>query len=178
MTKSDVGYLSALRRLYVGQLVGPLGVLLLAATGAHASAWEEFETRCLVPMENAKVLVTEGLVEMQDAAPEPGTKFIGQELPQGNYFVLVALDEGQTIGCGFAATADAEQSFENYWLAWKKQALASERYVVGEATGFLKLPFLESTFREPRMQVSFLKGKNDAGEMQSMIIAGETDLES
>ena len=37
-------------------------VLMMVAGAAHAGAWEEFERRCLVPMENVQEPVTEGLV--------------------------------------------------------------------------------------------------------------------
>ncbi|MEP3348119.1 MAG: hypothetical protein ABJN34_17115 [Litoreibacter sp.] len=61
MTNSGIGYLSALRRLCVGHIVGPLGITVLTATGAHAGAWEEFETRCLMQFENQEPAIVDGL---------------------------------------------------------------------------------------------------------------------
>ena len=144
MIKMSVCKSSANRLQNVGLIVGTV----FAASSVQAGAWDLLETQCVVPMENAQLIETAGLVELPDIAAEPGTEIVGQDLPTGRYFVMVAQEGSKTIGCGFSAIPSATEAFEYAWLEWRKQALLSGRYVAGEATGFFKLPFIESTFRD------------------------------
>lgn len=57
--------------------------LLAAPSFAHAGVWEEFERRCLVPMENMQNPVTDGLLlRIGDGTPDPVSMY---EAPDGGF---------------------------------------------------------------------------------------------
>jgi len=143
---------------------------LLLASGAQAGAWEEFEARCLVPMENLSPSRVEGL----DAVSLPGlaqgeTAFAG--LQGGAILILERAPEDGFGACRvFQAEGPAVAKFE----AWANRQLASMRYVTDpEAAVENEIALLSNLWIEPVIGVQMRRAKGGV-EMRAL----ETELES
>lgn len=183
MTNSRVGYLSALRRLCVGHLVGSLGVVILAANGAHAEAWEEFEARCLVPMENFNAPISDNLGA--DGLTKFPEKLVSRfSAKSGTLSIDTESISGDLLECSFAQHSDTSlrdsDGFVGDFTNWVGQALKSGRYV-GQRSETVEptknnLIILQSNeWREPVLEVLLFQEGQTAVWIAS---ARETDLES
>lgn len=177
MTEIGVGYLSALRRLCVGHIVGPLGLVVMAASGAPASAWETFEARCLVPMENLERPKTEDLFEVEnDYSEVEGTRaFVNAD----RTFILWT---GVSAGTGgdFCTLLDIHYSemdgSDVSFDAWANRQIKTGRYVdVSQQDPHAPITFQSTEWREPRIEVG--SGWYAASDGPSLSVR-ETDLES
>ena len=171
MTKYGVCITSAMRRLCVGQVVGPLGVVFLAASGAQAGAWEEFETRCLVPMENVEAPISSNLEFVPPPNPDsPSDVFV---LTAEVYFYVSGVLGDQSVGCGMGA--DAGESTDKILVRGLKHMNAlvdAKRYTPMNGENY-DFGFQSTEWREPRLNV-FFNTRNDT----FAVSVEETDLES
>ncbi|RLJ51828.1 hypothetical protein BCF46_2053 [Litoreibacter meonggei] len=172
MTKFGVCITSAKRRLCVGQVAGPLWVVFLAASGAQAGAWEEFETRCLVPMENVALVQPDDLrhdKKFKNDGDTYSTYRIGD--------VKLAISDGranQPKWCRVTLRGEQARELMDAGFEWSARAQADERYnLIGEPVlGFV----VRSTqWREPKIDVS-LSMQMKGGQFTLRV--EETDLES
>ncbi|WP_299304637.1 hypothetical protein [uncultured Litoreibacter sp.] len=151
----------------------------LLTTGAHASAWDEFETRCLVPMENITPFVTEGLSEgtptsLGDVAWMPDMEGMQYAIPDQPLVMVVASNSVtcmmiQTEASGGDAFAPAE--------AWAEKSRASGRYedLAAIRMGVRNINMGSTEWREPRIDM-FGDARED-GTLPIFYVM-ETDLES
>jgi hypothetical protein len=170
---------TAVQNAYTGrtQRVVTLCVAVLAAGGAQAGAWEEFEQRCLVPMENV------ALGQPTDLRPHrqfknDGDTYTDYAFEDGNHILSVSdgrAGRAQWCSVGIAdETTEPSAEIANKFLAWSSRADVSQRYAeVASKPGALVLRSLE--WREPRMDVTMLLLPSGPGIFLS---AEETDLES
>lgn len=181
MIKMRVGYTSDFCRTCVGQIVGPLAVVLLSAGMVNASAWDEFVKRCLVPMENVTKVDISG---MSFAGKRDGPTMLSGYLPesQGFLFLVVTDDEDTSLGCsvnmGENASQETQDSFAAQFTEWSKRVVADEAYVLTE--GDLDVPnsaisLSSNLTREPVISVSFWQQVESGTWVASV---QETDLES
>ena len=153
----------------------------MAATGAYAGAWEEFETRCLVPMENVVAPIAEGfsvgttkaLDGFMEGRERDARTFVS---PDGRT-AMVVIDPSETefLACGIVADGDAASDAD--WATsedWLAAQISDGRFV--KAGQSLLGPYFHSTeWREPRLRYSSLRArKPDA----VFYFISETDLES
>ena len=142
------------------------GVFL--ATGAHAGAWEEFEARCLTPLENGFPSQVENLNPVALPGLSPGeTAFAG--LQSGAILILETEPKDGIAACRiFQPEGPAVAQFE----MWAKEQLANARYVTDpEAQDSLSV--LSNVWIEPVIGVQLRRAKGGV-EMRAL----ETELES
>jgi hypothetical protein len=140
------------------------------ATGAHADAWEEFEARCLVPMENMFPFQVDGL----NAVSLPGLadgEIAFSGLKGGAILILERTPEDGFGACRvFQAEGPAVAKFE----AWADTQLASMRYVTDpQAAAQNDVALLSNMWIEPVIGVQMRRAKGGV-EMRAL----ETELES
>ena len=151
----------------------------LAAGGAVAGAWEEFQSRCLTPMENVRAPVVSDL-------PQPGPVTLGDlvwmpelegrqyDLPGGGT-VMIVTDEPLT--CIVLQTAPtAEDAFEAA-ERWAQARRDDRRYEDLAAIEMGKRNFnMGSTdWREPRLDI-FGEARDEG--RTAVFYVMETDLEA
>lgn len=167
MTKSGVGYLSALRRTFVGHI----SVAVLLGTGAaHAgpNIWQTFETRCIAPIEEIEEIDISGL----SAKPDIENAQVFHDADGLFTLLRDKIGAGKSNFCRITDFYDlqAGDAFER----WAGMALSDGRYEMKQNSGPAIL--LQSTFwREPRVEieVDFLGLTG-----QRFFEIRETDLES
>ncbi|EPX77875.1 hypothetical protein thalar_03602 [Litoreibacter arenae DSM 19593] len=156
-------------------------MVLLASSGAQAGAWEEFETRCLVPMGKVASPTTEGLSAgttkaldgFMEGREREARTFVS---PDGRVAMLV-IDPSETefLACGIVA--DGDPASEVDWdmsEAWLDAQISEGRYV--KAGQSLLGPYFHSTeWREPKLRYSSLRGRDP--DVVFYLIS-ETGLES
>jgi len=148
MTKSGVCKGSVKCRQSVGQLVGSLGVVLLAATGAQAGAWEEFEARCLVPMENVAAF---DFSEM-DVVPTEHELTVRWRSAEG--IDLIVPRDDQIKQCGVESKDLEAQVLSSKVKSFLAEGLKSGRYELSTIS-WLPGAYLSTTWRETRMAIFF-----------------------
>jgi len=150
----------------------------LMSGSAHAGAWEEFERRCLAPMENVQPLSLDGLDEIPNGALGRATRAFGEDQDTWGRVILTD-DSKEPIACMFIPGRAANRDFEKAWTKWRDTALSSGQYLLIETDDFLFPEALESTYREPRLHVKANLVGPDAGpSIYTTILVEETDLES
>ena len=143
---------------------------LFLTTGAQAGAWEEFEARCLVPMENLFPSLVGGL----NAVSLPGlaegeTAFTGL---QGG--AILILEQAPEDGFGACRVYQAEGPAVAKFESWADAQLASKRYVTDpEAGAGNEIALLSNMWVEPVIGVQMRRAKGGI-EMRAL----ETELES
>ncbi len=136
--------------------------MMLMPTGAVAGAWDEFQARCLTPMEALFPPISDGLTLIEEVDDE--ARF---DLTGGERFVIELAPEDGTIACHVAtAMPEAETAFDQ-WIA---EVLAGERYVPVEDASNL---WHSNMWIEPVIGAE--KRKSDGRVILRMV---ETDLES
>jgi hypothetical protein len=159
------------------------GLYVLNASVAQAGAWEEFETRCLTPMENVELFDLEGLSVRQDLmeiefGSPPDTQgfeiFIytyGQDEFQDDDFMLMVSQK--TGYCMLGSAASNEKADLVAASTWANASLKAGRYV-DQGPLLENFVYLESNlWREPRLWVTL---QVDGSGVQ--FIVQETNLES
>jgi len=152
------------------QPVVTLCATVLLTSGAQAGAWEEFEARCLVPLENLSPSQVDGL----NAVSLPGLAegeiaFTG--LQGGAILILERAPEDGFGACRvFQAEGPAVAKFES----WANAQLSSMRYVTDpEADAENDIALLSNMWIEPVIGVQMRRAKGGV-EMRAL----ETELES
>ncbi|MEM9581482.1 MAG: hypothetical protein AAGA08_00045 [Pseudomonadota bacterium] len=136
----------------------------LAATGGQAGVWEEFERRCLVPLETVSPPITEGLAV---GAKIDGGRF--WENRRGGWSLAVGERDGLTNCTLFVADAHADALASGY-RAWADVAQTSGRYAQEGPSA------VQSTeWREPRIEVHFLPAD---GTVQAQVWVMEVNVEA
>ncbi len=161
------------------RFVGPLVGLALAATGAQAGAWEEFQDRCLKPMENVLApdvsdLPEPGPVTLGDLVWMPDLEGRQYELADRGVVMIVTDDPVTCIVLQTAPTdADAFDEAER----WAQARREDQRYEDLAAIEMGKRNFnMGSTnWREPRLDI-FGEARDEG--RTAVFYVMETDLEA
>lgn len=168
MTNSGVSITSAKRRLGVSAL----GAVLLAATGAQAEVWDQFEQHCLTPLENVSLSQPETLKaheSFKNGDDTYSTYTIGR--------AKLAISDGRADfaqWCWVKVDHTQAADFSKQALTWGETAQTDSRYELIEerVLGYL---LRSTTWREPKLEVSLtMNGKGSSFLMRVQ----ETDLES
>lgn len=155
--------------------------MLSAASGAQAGAWEEFETRCLVPMGQVQAPITEGLSVGTTKALEgimSGRERVARTFVSADgHIAMVVTDPSETefLTCGIVADGDAASDVD--WAKsedWLAVQISEGRYI--KAGQSLLGPYFHSTeWREPKLRYSSLRGLDPDAVFYSI---SETGFES
>jgi len=152
------------------------GLYVLNASVAQAGAWEEFETRCLTPMENVQAIKMSGLSRQPDLELiefRGLSKFKGYTIsaPDDRDFAIMQVPNVVTcIFRDYAATEATRLAARN-WADAMVESGRYERFDKDEAD----LVYLLSTdWREPKLEV--ILEVSNASDLH--FISAETDLES
>jgi len=127
---------------------------LVMATGAQAGPWEEFEARCLTPLENGFTFRVENLTEVGLPGLAKGeTAFTGLE--SGAILILETAPGDGFAACRlFQVEGPAVAQFEG----WASAQLASARYVADpDAQGVAAL--LSNEWIEPVIGVQMRRAR-------------------
>lgn len=146
--------------------------LMLGATPVQAGAWEEFEARCLVPMENIE------LAQPTDLTADKNFKNDGDTYSTYAFEAFtLAISDGraaQSQWCYVTIAASAGTELIARAQTWRGTHAGSDRYQVIEDTGSgFHMQSLE--WREPRIDVTLSRGGDD--DLVTLRVE-ETDLES
>ncbi len=149
MTNLPVGYLSDLCRTSVGQIIGPLVVVFLGTGAAQAGPdiWQNFEARCIAPIENVESADVSGLVAEADE-----TSDLEVFHDPAGFFTLLRDKIGiqKTSLCRITNfyDSDAGGAFE----AWASAVIGDGQYVLKKNNSPAIL--IQSTiWREPRIEI-------------------------
>ncbi len=157
--------------------------LALAATlaqAAEASAWSEFETRCLAPMEDFAAPVI-GELAMTGETRKDGRHIFGFETESGLLSVERDPASGDALSCSLSQRGGISlpeaDGFAGDFTFWAGQVLEAGRYVGQPSPTNEKDAILlrSSEWREPVLEVLLAKGPGDAAWTA---IVRETDLEA
>ncbi len=151
-------------------------VAVFAGSAAQAGAWEEFEARCLVPMENVEASDVSGLMSRGKTS---------ETVPFGRYYSdadwdFIVLTSGDGSWCGVILGDPSERNLANIAPlaeAWIQTGISSERYFE-LSTSDHRRHFQSTEWREPRIEVSVRVNMNGIENGEAVLIAKETDLES
>ena len=150
--------------------------LLFAGSSVHAGAWEEFEARCLVPMENVEASDVSGLMSRGKTS---ATAPFGRYYSDADWDFIV-LTNGEGSWCGVILGDPSERNLANVAPlaeAWIQTGISSERYFE-LSTSDHRRHFQSTEWREPRIEVSVRVNMNGIENGEAVLIAKETDLES
>lgn len=140
----------------------------MVAGAAQAGAWEEFERRCLVPMENVQTPVTEGLVTLPSKGDDE--VWVSSEGWKVSY-----RSSGERDACEMSGLKWSDEESETL-LDWVRTAVPSKRYkAFAPAYPGAPMLFQSTDWREPRIEIAFHRTEID-GDVK--LIVEETDLES
>ncbi len=168
---------SAMTRL-ISALVMSLAFL---GSAANAGAWEEFERRCLAPMEDFDRVDTS---EMQFLGKRDGPTMLSAYLPpsQGFLFLVVTDDADSSLGCsvnlGENASAETQDEFAARFVEWSTAVTRDGSYEKTEDTFGSDDPAISlqsNLTREPVLAVSLWRQFETNTWVASV---QETDLES
>ena len=160
-------------------MIRALAFLLVMTSAAQAGAWEEFQSRCLIPMENVRSADTSGL-------PEPSEVTLGglvwmSELEGAQYQIpgeplalIVAADPQTCI------VVQTEPSDEDVFLeaeAWSQMQRDLKRYedLAEIQMGKRNFNMGSTDWREPRLDI--FGEARDLGK-SAVFYVMETDLEA
>ena len=151
--------------------------VVFGASAGQAGAWEEFERRCLVPMEAVTDPITEGLSPL--VADQNGTQVAYGWTPNDGAYVFLAntSDDWQRTMCALTKIQmDRFEDLEAKVGAWVETELSASRYVRHDVyLNNSAITLLSTDWREPKVEVVFdVSGRARVPTMQ----VRETDLES
>jgi hypothetical protein len=156
------------------KFVWVISAMLFATSAAHAGAWEEFERRCLVPMEDVREPITEGFVE---------NKYVPKSLCQSHVTcfgepngLLVMVLSQKPNRCSIASLSlHKDSNFENadIWASTQIEAGRYEQDTELQNQSGRSFSIISDRWREPRMKI-FGNGTT----LSIVVTAEETDLES
>jgi hypothetical protein len=157
-----------------------LAVLALG-TPAQAGAWEEFERRCLVPMENVEEPDVEGLklTLKTDPKVDPSltltfAHFDEDALAEDDFFMFLIRDaRGATSECQIIIKSPDIDKLTSRIELWRRAVGVSYRLL--SSTDELVEVWHSTHWREPVLSVAFGQTIQIDG---FALIARETDLES
>lgn len=155
----------------------------MVAGAAHAGAWEEFERRCLVPMENVEEPLVSDLEMLRESTIRGGKSirlFFSKDFVMSQWVDEKGTSVGCTVGNVPGAPAEQIYLFSDAFDAWKRAKVSSGEYANPEfgveRDGLKYNVVLHSNMtREPVLRVGLFGGGQD--EILSAIVM-ETDLES
>lgn len=171
------------RQTAYGMCVAVAGtVLALGATafGAKAGAWQDFEMRCLTPMEDFAVPVTGDLTEIEDSLGD-GVHVSGFDTEFGLLSIERSSADAEALSCSIMQRDDVSlpeaDGFVGDFTHWAGQVLEAGRYVgQGDPVDDNAAIVLRSSeWREPVLEV--LLSKTTTGNAWKAIVR-ETDLEA
>lgn len=154
------------------QLVQVISAILIACGAAQADAWEEFDARCLVPMEN--VALAQPIDLRHDKSFKNDNDNFSSYQIDGARLAISNGNMGLPQWCWMSVKGDDAPGFQDAAFEWRGRAQASGRYTLIDkpVLGFV----LRSTdWREPKIDVFLtmqMKGS------QFILRVTETDLES
>lgn len=151
-------------RIWVLRMIKPALLALALAGSAEAGAWEEFEARCLVPMENVVQANTDGLA-------------LGDTFDDGRFWEnrregwSLAFGEREGLSTCTLFVSDAHSdALATGFATWVADVTALERYTAqGEAS------VQSTTWREPRIEVHFRPAQ---GRVQAQAWVTEVNIEA
>jgi len=151
--------------------------VVFGASVAQAGAWEEFEQRCLVPMENIDLAQPNDLTPLRKFKND-GDTYSDYGFDDGNHILSVSDGRsGRAHWCTVGVAVERDEpsaEIANKFLAWSGQHGNLGRYEeVASKDGALVLR--STTWREPKIDVKMLLLPSGPGIFLS---AEETDLES
>ncbi|MEM9581483.1 MAG: hypothetical protein AAGA08_00050 [Pseudomonadota bacterium] len=176
-----------LRKLGVGvayetgrRFVGPLIGLALAATGAQAGAWEEFERRCLMPMMDFSAPDLTGLIvtTRSNAKVDPDLEVTFGHYQEGDprgldgFIMLISQNPDRVDECFLVVrSGDVDQLGESARVS----LIGSDFPYVRQADEDGLKIWYSDIWREPVLSVAF----GDLSELGGYVfLARETDLDS
>lgn len=175
MTNSGVGKLSVFCKLFV-VLLG-----FSASTGSVlAGAWEEFEHRCVMPMETLAAPSLDGLtLSFGDKTDSLDLEFFKSEALTPADFVMINRDlENDQLTCGIVINGSetVPDDLILALVAWSERMKEEGRYAVPDADESDPRSYLHlrsTTWIEPKIELELY-----GFETAFFLVMRETDLES
>ena len=153
--------------------------LVLGAGAAQAGAWNEFETRCLLPIENVRAPDVSGLTAKSTISEEarammPDMEGVEYAIPGQPIIMVVATQE---VNCMIIQTASTGEDGFAAAEAWVEANQANGRYenLAAIPMGDRNFNLGSTEWREPRLDL-FGDARGDG--TTPMFYVAETDLES
>jgi hypothetical protein len=147
--------------------------LCVVSSAAHANAWEEFEQRCLVPMENVSLVLPSDLTPIAQFKND-GDPYNEYDVGSGVKLWVSYGDAGAPQWCHVILPSSSPETGRSF-LAWSERAVELRRYEELAAPRGDRMILRSTEWREPRMDVRVIVPHHLGGLTLS---AMETELES
>lgn len=155
-------------------LISAIACLGLPTVAGGETFWQEFQRRCLLPMEQRTTLVTDGL-EAQPLAIAEGLALLATgerklqyaDADEGVWMEIHSSHAGRRCTMG---AAPAPNGLEAEARIWRTQAVDSGRYAVNEI-----FAISEKGWRVPQMIVSVVVEDIEGSEVAILVAADQAE---